>query len=40
MKLLELLIIDRGIDWQVSSHLLIMPKVKGEFHVGGKDRGV
>jgi hypothetical protein len=40
MKLLELLIIHKGIDPQVSSHLLIVPKGQGEFHVGGRDRGV
>jgi hypothetical protein len=34
------LIIDRGIDPQVSSHLLIVSKGKGEFHSGGRDRGV
>jgi hypothetical protein len=39
MKLLELVIIDRGIDRQVSSHRLIVPKGKGEFYVGGRDRG-
>jgi hypothetical protein len=40
MKLLELLIFDKGIGRQVSSHLLIVPKEKGEFLVGGRDREV